>query len=168
MRINMTNMTHRTYALLVVVVLVGVFFAHFSPLFAQEATSGGTAKSIDISVTYPVIDKDSVTGDILISTPQGLTRTNQNFDQRMFGVLQTNPLIVYRNVDNTGQPVARSGVANVNVTNLTGDIKAGDYITTSEITGKGQKSTGSGYVLGVAIEDLTGEPSLDYQEQRSI
>ena len=78
----------------------------------------------------------------------------------MFGVLQANPILVYR--DNNvvdGKPVIRSGVASVNVTTLNGAIKYGDYITSSQIMGKGAKASESGYILGVALADFDGKAS---------
>ena len=72
-------------------------------------------------------------------------------------MLQDKPLLVYKSLDQKGKPVVRAGIAYVNVSNAAGGtIKKGDYITSSEKPGVGQKSTISGYVLGVALGDLTG------------
>lgn len=126
------------------------------------------SNSVDWTYTYIVSDKESVDGDIISSsTDKGLTRSSFPFDSRAFGVVQTNPLAVYRGQDNAGTPIARTGVATVNVTTINGPISPGDYITTSEIPGKGEKATVSGYVIGVAMTPLsaTGGTEIDYQRK---
>lgn len=115
------------------------------PAFAQF-------QSTDISNVYDVTDTNAVEGDILISTQdQGLKLATTPYDIRLFGILQNQPLMVFRRLDNKGTPVARNGTAQVNVTTLGGPIKPGDYITSSEIPGKGQKTTDSGYIVGIAL-----------------
>ena len=108
-------------------------------------------QSIEVTSIYPIIDKEAVDGDILTTDTGGLKRTIRSFDNKMFGVLQDNPLLVYQNRDTKGKPVVRSGIAQVNVTSINGSIKYGDYITTSNNSGKGQKASESGYVLGIAL-----------------
>jgi F0F1-type ATP synthase membrane subunit c/vacuolar-type H+-ATPase subunit K len=60
----------------------------------------------------------------------------------------------------------RDGVVYVNVSTVNGEIAAGDYLTSSPIPGKAQRSTSSsGYILGIAIDEFregTGEKT-DYQ-----
>lgn len=108
-------------------------------------------KASDISNVYEVIDKAAEDGDILISQDNGLTRATTSYDMHLFGVLQNQPLMVYRRLDNSGTPVSRNGTTQVNVTTLGGPIAVGDYITSSEVPGKGQKASLSGYVVGVAL-----------------
>lgn len=117
------------------------------------------SKSMDITSVYEIKDKDAVEGDIVTANPDGISRSNKGFDNKMFGVIQENPLLVYRNGQENGKPVIRSGSAIVNVTNLNGAIKYGDYITTSSIAGKGVKASESGYVLGIALGDFDGQSS---------
>ncbi len=110
--------------------------------------------SIDVTSLYDVTDQDAVNGDILMYSDTGLKRADIIYSNKIFGVLQDKPLLVYRRPDNTGKPVIRSGTAEVNVTNAGGPIKKGDYITSSPTAGKGQKASQSGYVLGVALADM--------------
>ncbi|KKR80566.1 MAG: hypothetical protein UU26_C0014G0011 [Candidatus Daviesbacteria bacterium GW2011_GWC1_40_9] len=112
--------------------------------------------STDVSNVYEINDKEAKDGDILITTTgKGIIRASLPYDYHLFGVLQNQPLLAYRRGDNKGQPVARFGNAQVNVTTLGGAIKAGDYITSSEIPGKGQKAIFSGYIIGVALAPFT-------------
>lgn len=111
---------------------------------------------IEITSLYNVTDKDAVNGDILVITNDGLKRAAKSYDNRTFGILQTDSLMIYRNIQTDAKPLIRSGVALVNVTTLNGPIKYGDYITSSTIAGKGQKATESGYVLGIAMASFDG------------
>lgn len=127
------------------------------PAFAQ-------LNSIEVTSVYTIIDKDTVDGDIVVTTDQGLIRATKNFDNKMFGVIQNTPILVYR--DNNipdNKPVVRSGVTEVNVTTLNGPIKSGDYITSSQIPGKGAKASESGYVIGIALTDFDGKDAQTTQ-----
>ena len=112
------------------------------------------AQGIEATSTFDIVDQDAKEGDILVTTDKGLTRATKSFDNKMFGVVVNQPVLVYRSNDTKGKPVVRSGVVQVNVTTLNGPIKYGDYITSSSKTGKGQKATESGYVIGVALAEF--------------
>jgi F0F1-type ATP synthase membrane subunit c/vacuolar-type H+-ATPase subunit K len=124
--------------------------------FLPKVVYSQATQPVETTTIYSVTDPDAQDGDILISTDGGLIRATTTYDERLFGVLNTQPVIVYRN-GQEGQPVVRSGVAIVSVATTNGPIKSGDYITSSTTPGKGQKATESGYVLGVALEDFSGE-----------
>lgn len=135
-----------------------ILFALFSLfIFLYPILTHAQAPGIEVTSVYQIVDKDATEGDILVATDKGLIRASKIYDNKMFGVLQENPLLVYRDKDVTdGKPVIRSGVATVNVTTLGGAIKYGDFITSSPIIGKGEKATQSGYVLGIALADFNG------------
>lgn len=126
-----------------------------APTYAQS-------QGIEVTSVYEVTDADTVEGDILKATDKGLVRTTIGFDNKMFGIASDQPLLVYR-TETKGKPVIRSGITQVNVTTLNGPIKYGDYITSSAISGKGQKAQESGYTLGMALDAFTGEgaPQID-------
>lgn len=123
-----------------------------SPAWVQAASSGAS-----VDYVYQIKDIQSQNGDIISNYPQGLARTNIAYDSNLFGVIETNPLMVYRRIDNQGTPIAKEGTVEVNVTTQNGVIKPGDYITSSSTAGKGQRATQSGYVLGVALTGLDGQ-----------
>lgn len=108
-------------------------------------------EGLDVASVYEVADTQAEEGDILVASENGLIRASQGFDSKIFGVLVEQPILVIRSSDPTAKPVVRSGIADVNVTTLNGPIKYGDYITSSQITGKGMKAAGSGYVIGIAL-----------------
>lgn len=120
------------------------------PLSINAQTTG-----IDVAFTRPVADKDVISGDIVEPSDNGLIRVNAAYSTKIYGVIQENTLLIYRKVaTDSSKPIARNGIVAVNVTNLTGDIKTGDYITSSPIPGKGQKANRPGYIVGVAMEDF--------------
>lgn len=92
-----------------------------------------------------------------MSARGGLQRSSIQYDNRMFGILQDDPLIVLRTQDNGGtqRPIVRNGDAVVNVTDLNGPIHPGDYITSSPIPGKGMQANESGYTIGIATSEVT-------------
>lgn len=135
--------------------LISLFTLHFSlftlPVHAQS-------QGLEVTAAYEIADTDTdaAQGDIVVATDKGLVRTSKSFDNKMFGVISDQPILVYRNNDLKGKPVIRSGVTTVNITTLNGPIKYGDYITSSQIPGKGQKASESGYVLGIALAAFDG------------
>lgn len=133
------------FILIVLIVLIGLIGTQ--PAWAQN-------QAIDVSSTYEIADNEAQDGDILIHSDQGIIRAAVAFDNRLFGVLQNTPLLVFKSKDSTAKPVVRTGVAFINVTNTNGAIKIGDYITSSNNSGKGQKANQSGYVIGTALEDM--------------
>ncbi|TSC64746.1 MAG: Uncharacterized protein G01um101493_30 [Microgenomates group bacterium Gr01-1014_93] len=135
----------KTKFLLLISLLTSYFILHTSPVNAQS----------DIAGVYDISDKDTKDGDILIFTPdKGITRASAPYDVHLFGVAEASPSAVFRRVDNTGQPIVRSGIAKINVTSLNGAIKAGEHITSSEIPGSGMRADLSGQSAGVAINDF--------------
>lgn len=109
----------------------------------------------DVTNSYKIADREAVDGDILVLGKDGLVRATTPYDSNIFGVLALEPAVVLRSSQEERKPVIRTGTALVNVTLENGEIRANDYITSSETPGKGQKATRSGYVLGVALESLS-------------
>lgn len=112
-----------------------------------------------IASTYTVGDKEAVNGDIICfdESSGSLKRCQKEFDEKVFGILVTNPQVVMRN-DPQSQPIVREGRVFVNVTTLTGEIKAGDYLTTSPIAGKAQRvGDYLGYVIGRSLTTFTSK-----------
>lgn len=128
--------------------LVSSYLLIITPAFAQE--------NLDLTYTYSITDTEAISGDIMASSDQGLKRADISYSNRIFGILQKEPTIVFRSADQNEQPVVRAGIAVVNITNLNGEIKKGDFITSSPIAGKAQKGTQSGYTIGIALADFDG------------
>lgn len=127
---------------------VFIFIIHYS-LFIQTIHA-----QLEIAESFNVKTEGAVDGDIVSYTDTGVVLSERDNDDRVFGVIEIEPLVSYQKQDGTGIPVVRSGVVDVNVSTANGPIKNGDLITTSYFKGKGQKSTVSGYVVGAAMQDF--------------
>ncbi len=112
---------------------------------------------LEVTSVYEIADTEASEGDIMVAADKGLLRAAKSFDNKIFGVISEKPVLVYRDQDTKGKPVIRSGIADVNVTTLNGPIKYSDYVTSSSILGKGQKASESGYVIGVALAEFSGD-----------
>lgn len=123
-------------------------------------------QAFEVASTYTLNDNQAVSGDIISNTPgKGFVRSNVTYDNHIFGVLSDNPLIVNRPTDPNSKerPILQTGDLDVNVTDFNGKISKGDYISSSPIPGKGMKATLSGYVIGVAISDMTSGDNTSFQ-----
>jgi hypothetical protein len=118
-----------------------------SPVKAENM-SLGTAMSISLA------DKNSNEGDIIVATSQGYKKATQAYDPLMFGVVSKNPAVYLEdaNIPNS-TAIITSGKAYIRVSTINGPIKTGDYITSSTLTGIGQKATENGYSIGSAEEN---------------
>jgi F0F1-type ATP synthase membrane subunit c/vacuolar-type H+-ATPase subunit K len=123
----------------------------------------------NLATTLKIDDKEATDSDILslTTTPETLERSKVAYDTTIYGVAIDYPTMVYRTRDTL--PVVRSGTTYVNVTTVNGPIKTGDYITSSDIPGKGQKSTEfNGYVVGVALDDFNEKmgKEMEYKKKK--
>jgi len=107
--------------------------------------------AFSVATTFEIADKDAADGDIVSVDADGkLVRTSKDSDDKMYGVLVSEPQVVY--ITNNSIPVVRTGTAYVNVTTAGGAIVVGDYISSSTLAGKGKKAADmSGYMLGIAL-----------------
>lgn len=113
-------------------------------------------QGFNVASTYPIGTADAVSGDILVNgKSEGFVTSSVAYDSGVFGILQDDPIMVLRQASAgaTLRPVIAIGDTVVNVNDYNGEIKKGDYVTTSPQKGKGMKAEGSGYVVGIALED---------------
>jgi hypothetical protein len=87
-----------------------------------------------------------------------VSRSVKEYDNNALGIISTKPGSVLGEIDGSGVPVVvgLSGRVPVKVSLKNGEIKAGDYITTSDIPGVGIKATKAGRVVGKALTSLSG------------
>jgi F0F1-type ATP synthase membrane subunit c/vacuolar-type H+-ATPase subunit K len=145
-----------------------LFFILTSSLFIPSVGSiHAQVPGFDVARTFGGTDEVRSEGDIVSFTrnQDELELSKVAGDSRMYGVLVINPLVVYRTT--TDMPVVSTGEVLVNVTTLSGPILEGDFVTSSEIPGKGQKASSDmrGYMLGYALSGMgEGEgESLSYK-----
>lgn len=112
-----------------------------------------------VATNLEVADSEAKEGDIISQTSEGLKRSTSPYDRGMVGIVLDSPTIVlHPETDNT-KAIISGGDYPVNVTKKNGDIKRGDFITSSSEAGVGQRATQNGYVLGTALEDFPRDGS---------
>jgi hypothetical protein len=85
----------------------------------------------------------------------GKESARANNATKVAGVVATNPGFLLGRDTKNGVPIAFQGRVPVKVTTKNGDIKPGDFITTSDIPGVGMKATEAGRVIGKALTGLS-------------
>ncbi len=128
--------------------LISLFISPLKIVFAAQDTASGLAVSIPVNDTV----KD---GDIISSTQMGYKLSRIAYDPTTYGVVTSNPAILFENPLPGSKSVLTTGKAYVNVTTINGNIKKNDLIATSTIPGAGQKADLNGFVLGTALEDYS-------------
>lgn len=113
-----------------------------------------------IAKNLEVNDPESKVGDIIALTEKGLVRSNIPYDENIVGVVGREPILIFGKPTTTTLPIITSGETLVRVSNTNGEIKKGDFITSSEKPGIGQKATKNGFVIGTALDDFNQEDGL--------
>lgn len=132
---------------------LSIFFLLVLGLFSPIQTYGQN-KSVGTALSTLIVDKNVKDGNIIVSTAKGYELTAKAYDSNMYGVYTETPAIFLQNIDgDQTKPVTTSGKANVLVSSINGNIKKNDFITTSTISGVGQKATRNGMILGTALQD---------------
>ena len=133
-------------------VLIIFSFLFFESIFAQTFPS--IAKNFEIS------DTESKTGDIISQTDEGFIRSRTAYDENVVGVVGENPILVFGKATTSTLPVVTWGETLTRVSDVNGEIKKGDFITSSPSPGVGQKLTQTGWAVGRALEDLKEKEGL--------
>lgn len=137
-------------------------FLSFSVVYAQTPTSTSVAVETDTSFgvanNVPIRDKIIHDGDIVSSTPKGFTLARIPYDSSMNGVVSNSAAIIFIvSGEDATYPVVTSGTVMVNCSTKEGDIRKGDFVTSSTTPGVCVKSKQAGYVLGTALENFVPE-----------
>lgn len=136
--------------ILIVLIIIIIFIKFISWSFAQsvnDISSGGVA------VSLPIAGDKVFDGAIVSSTGQGYILTDKPYDASIYGVVTLKPAVVFE-LDEPGfYPVVPVGKVYVTVNSGAGNIKEGDFITSSTSLGVGQLAKTQGYIVGVALED---------------
>jgi hypothetical protein len=135
------------------------------------APSGGC---IDYAENFHTLDNSIEAGDVIALDPssdsQDIIKAKTN--DILIGVISSNPGVLLRgntvrvgtadsnesiteDYNNGLRPVALAGRVPVKISFENGDIKKGDYLTSSSIPGKATKAIKQGRVIGIALESAT-------------
>lgn len=130
-----------------VFVAAAIFFFSVNMAGAQAVNLTGVALSV------PIKNTAAQNGDIICSLQAGYDLCKDEYDSSLYGVIDDNPVASITENAAGSKLVVSSGNVKVRVSAGNGDIKVGDFITSSTTAGVGQKATHNGYVLGIAQED---------------
>jgi hypothetical protein len=148
----MKKKTAQTLAIGFLTTLILISFSTAS--FGQELRSGQIASNVEVN------DSEAQTGDILTKSGDKLVRATKAYDSSLFGVVVEDPSVVLNKETAGTLPVISYGETLVRVNDKSGEIRQGDFITSSSDAGSGQKAIDSGYILGKALEDLEGQEGI--------
>ncbi|MBC7073789.1 hypothetical protein H5T58_00105 [Candidatus Parcubacteria bacterium] len=126
-----------------------IFYLSFLPFFVF-AQSPSFAQRI-------VIERAVEIGEVICEENEGYFPCKKPYDQKIAGVIGENPVFVFGKPKEKSANLIFLGTALVKVCNENGEIKKGDFLTSSSREGFAQKATISGYVLGRALEDFSGK-----------
>jgi hypothetical protein len=113
-------------------------------------------------------DKDYPAGTVLVMAEgdaKSVTACFSENDKLVVGVVSENPAgnlgskTAIDDAENNLAPIALVGVVKVRVNNSNGDVKRGDLLTTSAVTGEAMKTDNPivGSIIGKALENSSGE-----------
>ena len=109
-----------------------------------------------IATNLPISHPKVKDGYIVVAKNSGFTISSEAYQPNMIGVINQQSAIEIRFKNETGTyPVITGGQGYILVSLANGDIKKGDYITSSPIEGLGMKATVPGQVIGIALEDAS-------------
>jgi hypothetical protein len=131
-----------------------------------SAMSAYRVRGADLAEVYFTQDGSIKEGDVVSLAGTGVSQVAKSAkvnDSKVLGIVSTKPGLVMGESDGKGKPVivGLSGRVPVKVSTKNGAINPGDYITTSNIPGVGQKATTVGRVIGKA---LTGLPKTSEED----
>ncbi len=143
-------MKFKLFSFLIVIFIFDFYILHFRVAWAQEISSG-------IAIAIPIMDAQVVDGSIISATDKGYVLSNEPYDPTIYGVVTEKPAVSFELATASANmyPVITSGKVFVRVAG--GQIKKGDFVTSSKTPGVGQKGDSSGYILGTALEDWQGD-----------
>lgn len=144
---NITINSHLRSVIFVLVRKFAVFFAAFFVFTTSVSAQGvsGVANNIEVA------DAEAKPGDVVSVTADGVKRTDKPFDAQMYGVIVEFPVLSSGLKSDSTKAVMTSGQALVNVSATDGEIKPGDFVSSSTKLGIAVKASISGYVLGKAL-----------------
>lgn len=133
--------------LVLILVLFFTFFT-FPVIFSRVNADFPVATNLE------VVDGEATGGDIMTASSDGVRRSATPYDNAMIGVVIDTPTIVVHPQTETTKAIISGGDNLVKVSTKNGPIKRGDFITSSDTVGVGQKATQNGYVVGTALENF--------------
>jgi len=107
-----------------------------------------------IAISVRINDQKLEDGSIICASDKGLILCKTIYDKGISGVYVKNPPLILDDLNmQDRRPMITSGKAYVRVSSKNGNIRNGNFVTSSESPGVGQLGDKTGNILGVALED---------------
>src|SRR5260221_452295 len=125
-------------------------------LLTTKIIGAQTSNLTGIGMSVSIKDQNAQNGDIVCSDAKGYGLCQNEYDSSIYGIINDNPsaAIEIGNLQNSRLLVSR-GEINVRVSSINGNIKTGDFITTSKTAGVGELAVKTGFVIGTALADYS-------------
>ncbi|MDD5518384.1 MAG: hypothetical protein PHV98_03420 [Candidatus Omnitrophica bacterium] len=120
---------------------------------------GAYTPAADVAENYYVNDENIRGGDVVCLASNALTveKCSSAYESDLLGVISTQPALLMGNDMSNARPVALNGRVPVKISLENGPIAIGDSLTSASSTpGVAMKATGSGKILGYALEPFDG------------
>jgi len=120
---------------------------------STNADGWSTSSTYDYAERY-VSDDKLEAGELVTADANGVNKVRRITSTKdpILGVVSTRPgFITGRNTQGS-YPIALAGRVPIKVSTKNGAIKAGDYLTSSDIAGVAMKAVSPGEVIGIALE----------------
>lgn len=140
---------------LVNIFCVMLLFLTIDLLSSNNFIIGAQSNFSDMGFTVPLQDTNASDGDIVCLGSSGYFLCKTEYDSSVYGVIDSSASANIQISANNAQVVVTRGEVPVKVSSVNGNVKKGDFITTSKTTGVGELSTNTGYVVGTALEDYS-------------
>lgn len=134
------------------------------PFFVGSAL-GANLQAAAIAQGFQTSEKNTVPGALMSlkpGNPGAVELANLDRSDRLIGVISEKPLIEFSDDKGNTIQVVTSGVTGVLVSDVEGEVKTGDKIAVSPISGVGMLAKGSGMILGTAQADLTSAKTTQH------
>lgn len=140
---------YRSYFIYFYAVALAFFIlsTNVTNVYSQDSSFG-------FSTRHKVKGETVLDGYIVSNSVDGYEVTTEAYQPNMAGVVTERPAIEIANSETETEatyPISSNGESLVWVSLANGEIKQGDYITSSPFEGIGMKATRNGWVVGVAL-----------------
>jgi hypothetical protein len=140
--------------------LILFLFAFWSMALASMSnfSEAQTANTFSGIATTVLLEGDSPIGSIVSVSDNAYRLSAKEYDTGIYGVTTESPAMALENIQSDELTyVAYSGQVRVRVSAANGPIEVNNFVTSSTTPGVGIKAISNGYVLGVALEEFSGE-----------
>ncbi len=120
-----------------------------------SANNNDNTDGVDIAEFFPSL-QNLTAGEVVkidINNPEHVVRSASAYENMVVGIVSTQPGITLGSNNGNAYAIALAGRVPVQISNLSENISPGDYVTTSTLSGKAMKATGTGRVIGQALEN---------------